>query len=232
MHPAVGIAIAYILGSIPAAYIAGRLAKGIDLREHGSGNLGATNAYRVLGAKISSAVMAFDAAKGAIPVLLFPRWMETDQPGLWAIAYGIAAIFGHVRPVFLLWKGGGKGVATATGVFLGLAWLPTLLAFLVWLVVLLRSGYVSLASLCAAVVLPVALAFTEGVRSPLFAVAIAVGLFVFFSHRANIGRLRRGEEHRFGAKQQAPAAAGNGAWKSGTASGPARGSDSASSPPA
>ena len=232
MHPAVGIAIAYILGSIPAAYIAGRLAKGIDLREHGSGNLGATNAYRVLGAKVASAVMAFDAAKGAIPVLLFPRWTESARPELWAIAFGIAAIFGHVRPIFLLWKGGGKGVATATGVFLGLAWLPTLLAFLVWLMVILRSGYVSLASLCAAVILPIALAFTEGVRSPLFMVGVAVGLFVFWSHRANIGRLRRGEEHRFGAKHQSPPGAGTGAWKSGTPSGPATGSDAASSPPA
>jgi acyl phosphate:glycerol-3-phosphate acyltransferase len=207
MHPAVGIAVAYVLGSIPAAYIAGKLTKGIDLRQHGSGNLGATNAYRVLGARVASVVMAFDAAKGAIPVLLFPRWMDTSHPDLWAIVYGIAAITGHVRPIFLLWKGGGKGVATASGVFLGLAWLPTLLAFGVWLAVLLRSGYVSLASLCAAVVLPVALIFTEGVRSPHFVVAASVGLFVFWSHRANIGRLRRGEEHRFGAKHRGSPAA-------------------------
>ena len=203
MHPLLGILIAYVLGSIPAAYIAGKLTRGIDLRQHGSGNLGATNAYRVLGAKVASVVMAFDAAKGAVPVLLFPRWIETTQPDLWAIAFGVAAIVGHVRPVFLLWKGGGKGVATASGVFLGLAWLPTLLAFGVWLLVLLSSGYVSLASLCAAVVLPVALVFTEGVRSPHFVVAAGVAVFVFWSHRANIGRLRRGEEHRFGTKHRA-----------------------------
>jgi acyl phosphate:glycerol-3-phosphate acyltransferase len=156
----------------------------------------------VLGAKIASVVMAFDAAKGAVPVLLFPRWMDTTFPDLWAIAFGVAAIVGHVRPIFLLWKGGGKGVATASGVFLGLAWLPTLLAFVVWLAVLMRSGYVSLASLCAAIVLPVALLFTEGVRSPHFVVAASVGVFVFWSHRANIGRLRRGEEHRFGLKHR------------------------------
>lgn len=209
MHPALGLAVAYLLGSIPAAYIAGKVTRGIDLREHGSGNLGATNAYRVLGAKVASVVMAFDAAKGAIPVLLFPRSMDTAHPDLWAIAYGIAAIVGHVRPIFLLWKGGGKGVATASGVFLGLAWLPTLLAFAVWLAVLLRSGYVSLASLCAAVVLPVALLFTEGVRSPHFVVAAAVAVFVFWSHRANIGRLRRGEEHRFGLKHRAAAPTGD-----------------------
>ena len=212
MHPAVGLAIAYLLGSIPAAYIAGKLARGIDLREHGSGNLGATNAYRVLGGKIASVVMAFDAAKGAVPVLLFPRWDTADRLEVWAIAYGVAAIVGHVRPIFLLWKGGGKGVATATGVFLGLAWLPTLVAFAVWLIVLLRSGYVSLASLCAAVVLPVVLAFTEGVRSLHFAVGIAIGAFVFWSHRANIGRLRRGEEHRFGSKEKASSNSPPHAW--------------------
>lgn len=228
MHPAIGLAIAYLLGSIPAAYIAGKLARGIDLREHGSGNLGATNAYRVLGGKIASAVMLFDAAKGAIPVLLFPQWDTTDRPELWAIAYGVAAIFGHVRPIFLLWKGGGKGVATATGVFLGLAWLPTLAAFVVWVVVLVRSGYVSLASLCAAVVLPIVLAFTEGVRSPHFAVGIAIGLFVFWSHRANIGRLRRGEEHRFGTRQQ-PAST-HAAWDAGKPSPTAPAADSGSAP--
>jgi glycerol-3-phosphate acyltransferase PlsY len=213
MLPLVGIAIAYLLGSIPAAYIAGKLTRGIDLRQHGSGNLGATNAYRVLGAKVASVVVAFDAAKGAIPVILFPRWIETSQPDLWAMAYGVAAIVGHVRPIFLMWKGGGKGVATASGVFLGLAWLPTLLTFGVWLLVILRWGYASLASLCAAVVLPLALLFTEGVRSPHFIVAVSVGAFVFWLHRANIGRLRRGEEHRFGAKHQAPSPAPDKAWE-------------------
>ena len=222
MHPAVGIAIAYLLGSIPAAYIAGKLTRGIDLRQHGSGNLGATNAYRVLGAKVASVVMAFDAAKGAIPVLLFPRWIDTTHPDLWAMAFGIAAIIGHVRPIFLLWKGGGKGVATAAGVFLGLAWLPTLLAFVVWLGVILRWGYVSLASLFAAVVLPVALVFTEGVRSPHFIVAASVGAFVFWSHRANIGRLRRGEEHRFGAKRQPEANEPGAGWEPPPPPGPAQ----------
>jgi glycerol-3-phosphate acyltransferase PlsY len=215
MHPLVGIAIAYLLGSVPAAYIAGKLTRGIDLRQHGSGNLGATNAYRVLGARVASVVVAFDAAKGAIPVILFPRWIETSQPDLWGMAYGVAAIVGHVRPIFLLWKGGGKGVATASGVFLGLAWLPTLLTFAVWLVVILRWGYASLASLCAAIILPLALLFTEGARSPHFIVGALVGAFVFWLHRANIGRLRRGEEHRFGgAKHSPPEPPSDPAWKS------------------
>ena len=209
MHPVVGIVLGYLLGSIPAALIAGKL-KGIDLRKHGSGNLGATNAYRVLGAKVASVVMLFDAGKGALPVLLFPRWIEVPHRELWAIAFGVAAIVGHVWPIFLLGKGGGKGVATASGVFLALSWLPTLLAMLVWVGVIRRSGYVSLASLCAAAVLPVAVGITEGVRSPLFVVAAGIATFVFWSHRANIGRLSRGEEHRFGAKRADPVPASGG----------------------
>jgi glycerol-3-phosphate acyltransferase PlsY len=198
MPPAVGLVLAYLAGSIPAAYLAGRITKGIDLREHGSGNLGATNVYRVLGAKVAAVVFLVDVAKGALPVWLLPRVTATANPELWAIAYGLLAVAGHVRPVFLLGKGGGKGVATATGVFLALAPLATLLAFTVWIAVVAASGYVSLASLTAAVVLPVAVLVQEGARSPVFIVAVLLAAFVFWTHRENIGRLRRGEEHRFG----------------------------------
>lgn len=204
MHPAVGLLIAYLLGSIPAAYLAGRLGRGIDLREHGSGNLGATNVYRTLGAKIAIVVLLIDTLKGALPTLYLPRYVVSDwRPSSLAIAFGIAAIVGHVRPIFLLWKGGGKGVATASGVFFALAPIPMLAAFLVWVTVLFSSGYVSLASLVAAVVLPAGIAIRDGVRAPLFAIGVAVALFVFWTHRANIGRLRRGEEHRFGRKKAA-----------------------------
>ena len=211
MHPALGLLAAYVLGSIPAAYVAGRLTKGIDLRQHGSGNLGATNVYRVLGPKVAAAVLLFDAAKGALPVVMLPRLLPSDRPLAWAIAYGVAAIAGHVRPVFLLWKGGGKGVATAAGVFAALVPVPALIATVLWAVVLWASGYVSLASLGAAAVLPVAVAVLTGPASPLFLVSLLVGAFVFWTHRANIGRLRRGEEHRFGRRgappEGAPAAA-------------------------
>ncbi|HEU4631168.1 MAG TPA: glycerol-3-phosphate 1-O-acyltransferase PlsY [Gemmatimonadaceae bacterium] len=198
MHPAWGLPIAYVAGSIPAAYIAGRLVKGIDLRQHGSGNLGATNVYRLLGAKVAAAVLLFDAAKGALPVLFLPRLLPNDHPLFWAIAYGVAAIAGHVRSLFLLWKGGGKGVATAAGVFGALVPLAALTATLAWGLVLWLSGYVSLASLTAALVLAVVVGIRYGPASPLFGVSVAVGAFVFWTHRANIGRLRRGEEHRFG----------------------------------
>ena len=200
MHPALGLLFAYVLGSIPAAYIAGKVVKGIDLRTVGSGNLGATNVYRTLGWKIAVVVLLVDAAKGAIPVIFFPEWFHATPPQHWAIAYGIAAIIGHVRPVFLLWKGGGKGVATAAGVFLALAPMPMGIAVAVWLAVLLISGYVSLASLVAAALLAVILVVTEGIRSPIAIVGVVLAAFVFFTHRANIGRLQRGEEHRFGRK--------------------------------
>ena len=202
MHPALGLLIGYVLGSIPFAYIAGRLA-GIDLRQHGSGNLGATNVFRTLGAKVGIAVFVLDTLKGALPVLAVLRFGVGPRLELWAIGAGIAAIIGHAKPIFLLWRGGGKGVATAGGVFLALAPVPTLAALGTWLVVVLISGYVSLGSLAAAVVLPIALAFTLGTSSPLFMVSVLIALFVFWTHRANIGRLRRGEEHRFGRKARA-----------------------------
>ena len=210
MHPAVGLVLAYLLGSIPAAHLAGK-ARGVDLRLHGSGNLGATNAWRVLGWKVGLAVYLFDTLKGFVPAFFFPRWfllrgvsgdlramLDPQSVELWAIAFGVAAIAGHVKPLWLRGQGGGKGVATAGGVFLGLAPVPLLVSIGVFAVILLSTGYVSLGSLTAAVVLPIVLFFTRGIESPLFAVSVLLGAFVFFTHRANIGRLRRGEESRFG----------------------------------
>jgi glycerol-3-phosphate acyltransferase PlsY len=203
MPPIVGLISAYLLGGIPAAYIAGKLTRGIDLRQHGSGNLGATNVYRVLGAKIASVVMAFDVAKGAVPVLLLPQWTASVLPSHWALAYGLAAIAGHVRSPWMLWRAGGKGVATAAGVFLALAPIPTLIALAVWGAILYFSGYVSLASLAAAITLPLAIALLYGPRAPVFALSALVCVFVFWTHRANIGRLRRGEENRVLRKRSA-----------------------------
>jgi glycerol-3-phosphate acyltransferase PlsY len=203
MHPALGVVVGYILGSIPFAYLSGRLTRGIDLRQHGSGNLGATNVYRTLGWKVAAVVFICDVLKGALPVLFVMRFTVGPHLYLWAIAAGIAAIAGHAKPIFLLWRGGGKGVATATGVFLALAPLPTLVAIATWLAVVAVTGYVSLGSLMAAVALPIAIAAWVGVHATIFPVSLAIAAFVFWSHRANIGRLRRGEEHRFGRKANA-----------------------------
>lgn len=201
----VAIVIAYVAGSIPSAYLAGRW-RGIDLRQHGSGNLGATNVVRVLGIRIGAIVFIVDTLKGFLPVFYLPALTGASQLELVSLAIGGAAIIGHVRPVFLLGQKGGKGVATAGGVFLGLAWLPAVIAFAVWIVVFATSRYVSVASLSAALALPFAFFFSGvALSDPYFIASIVVALFVFFTHRANIGRLRRGEEHRF------KSAKGNGA---------------------
>jgi glycerol-3-phosphate acyltransferase PlsY len=114
----------------------------------------------------------------------------------------VAAIAGHVRPVFLKFRKGGKGVATAAGVFFALAPLPMVATFAVFVAVVLATGYVSLGSLLSAVLLPTLLFITQG-ASPLFIVSLVIAVFVFWTHRANIGRLRRGEEHRFGKRDRA-----------------------------
>jgi acyl phosphate:glycerol-3-phosphate acyltransferase len=203
MSPIVGVIIAYLAGSIPSAYIAGKV-RGVDLRKHGSGNLGATNVVRVLGPKIGAAVFIADLLKGFLPVYFLPIYTETLRPDLWALVYGVAAILGHVKPIFLLGKGGGKGVATASGVFLALAFVPMLISQVVWVIVFYFSRYVSLASLCGAIVLPIAiLAWYRDPSSPVFIASVIIALFVFWTHRANIGRLRRGEEHRFVKKESA-----------------------------
>ncbi len=203
MQPAVALALSYLAGSIPFAAIAGKL-RGVDLRKHGSGNLGATNVFRVLGWKIGIAVFLLDALKGALPVFyLPPRIVSPRDPVLWAIACGIAAIAGHVWPIFLKLRRGGKGVATAAGVFFALAPIPMAITFAVFVGVVLGTGYVSLGSLISAIVLPGLLLVTLGPRAPLFAVSTVIALFVFWTHRTNIARLRRGEEHRFGKRDRA-----------------------------
>jgi len=201
MSPIVGVLISYLAGSFPSAYLAGRF-RGVDLRKHGSGNLGATNVVRVLGAKIGAVVFLADLLKGFLPVYFLPRHTETLRPELWALVCGVAAIAGHVKPIFLLGKGGGKGVATATGVFLALAPLPMLVANAVWITVFYFTRYVSLASLLGAVVLPLAIfGWYRSPQSPVFIASVVVAAFVFWTHRANISRLRRGEEHRFVKKE-------------------------------
>jgi acyl phosphate:glycerol-3-phosphate acyltransferase len=192
---------AYALGSIPAAHLAGQW-KGIDLRRHGSGNLGATNVFRVLGPRIGAAVFAFDMLKGAAPVLFFWRYVDPTilSPGVVQILCGVAAIAGHVRPLWLGFGKGGKGVATAGGVFLALAPIETGLALAAFALTLLASGYVSLGSMIAAVLLPLLLLIRDGI-SPLFVMCALIAVFVFWMHRANIERLRQGTENRFGKKE-------------------------------
>lgn len=208
VHWSIAVFVAYLCGSIPTAYLAGRLLKGVDLRTVGSGNLGATNVYRNLGTVPAVIVLLLDAAKGAVPVMFLPRhisglwFFEAREAMWWALGLGIAAIAGHARPIFLGWKGGGKGVATAAGVFAAVAPAGLGVALIVFIAVAAGSGFVSLASVAAALTLPIAVAVTLAADSPAFYASLAVSLFVVWSHRANIARLRAGTEPKtFGKKE-------------------------------
>lgn len=188
---------AYVIGSFPTAHLVGK-ANGVDLRTVGSGNLGATNVFRTLGWKWGLLVYVVDGLKGVVPVVALPSLIGVAAGWPWGVVFGLAAILGHVRPVFLLGKGGGKGVATASGVFIALAPVPAACAILSFVVVVAMTRYVSLGSLIGAVVLPVSLLLQQHAVTPLVVVSAAVGAFVFWTHRENIARLRRGEERRVG----------------------------------
>lgn len=214
LPPIVAVVLAYASGSIPFAYLAGRLLKGIDLRTVGSGNLGATNVYRTLGAPAAIVVLLLDALKGALPVLLLtPRISEvviaplgSATPAWMGLVLGIAAILGHAKPVFLLWVGRGKGVATTAGVFAALVPVALLVALGAFVLVVWRTRIVSLGSMVAALLLPAAVAWRVGPGSPFALVAIAVAGFVVWTHRANIERLRAGTEPRLGRPAATPTA--------------------------
>jgi glycerol-3-phosphate acyltransferase PlsY len=188
----------YLLGSIPTSYLVVRLVKGQDLRTMGSGNLGATNLYRVLGLKYALPVALFDAAKGAIPVMVFaPRAGGTD---LLALLLGITAVLGHMFSVFVGFRGG-KGVATGAGVVLGLAPWALLAGLAVWLLTVLSTGYVSLASIAAAILLPFAVYWLHPERREMIWLFAVLSLAIVVLHRANIARLLAGTEHRFGRRR-------------------------------
>jgi len=207
VSPYLLLPLAYLLGAVPTSHWVGQGLFGIDLRRKGSGNLGATNTLRVLGWKAAVPVLFVDVAKGFVPAAAFPR---LDGSGVWAwsLAYGSAAILGHV---FSLWVGfrGGKGVATSAGVFLALAPLSLLAGFGVWLALALGTRIVSLASMAAAVTVFVTTVLAPppegGAALTRFTGALAV--FVLWAHRSNIARLVRGEEHRFGEKPRTEGAA-------------------------
>jgi glycerol-3-phosphate acyltransferase PlsY len=188
------LAAAYLIGGIPTSYLVARAIRGIDLREHGSGNLGATNAYRLLGKRAAIPIFIVDILKGFLPVFLFPGW-DAATSAAWAFAYGGAAIAGHVFSPYVGFKGG-KGVATGAGVFLALAPFAVGVGFVVWLTLTLTTGYVSLASMAAALTLPMVIGLRDG-TVPTFWAALAIACFVVIAHRANVRRLLHGEEHRF-----------------------------------
>lgn len=203
------IVVAFLSGSIPFGYFAGKL-KGIDIRQHGSGNIGATNVIRVCGKGIGIPVFILDMLKGLVPTLL-PAWVmrggdvSANLLSATAVAAGFASILGHMFTPWLGFKGG-KGVATAAGVLLGIAPVPMLVALLAWLAFFFTTKYVSLASIAAAVAVPATMA-TLMLRAGsydwvLLTFGIALGVLVIVRHRANIQRLIAGTENKAGAKKQ------------------------------
>lgn len=198
MTGAFGIGIAYLAGAFPTAYLAGRI-RGVDLASAGSGNYGATNVYRNLGAGPAVVVLIVDILKGFAPVRLLSGFSESIEPGLYAVLLGLSAVVGHVYSVFLRFRGG-KGIGTAGGAFLALAPVAAGVALMTWIVVVAVGRIVSVASLAAATVLMITVWALEAPQWPdtwpLVVATAALTVFVFYTHRDNIRRLRRGEEAR------------------------------------
>ncbi|GMW00712.1 MAG: glycerol-3-phosphate acyltransferase [Candidatus Hydrogenedentota bacterium] len=201
---AAALLLSYVLGSVPTGLWLGRWLRGIDIREHGSKNIGATNTLRVLGKGLGAAALAGDMMKGLVAALVLSKLSPWPYA---ALACGVAAILGHLASVFLKFKGG-KGVATSAGVFLAISPLPTLIAVAVFAVVVKISRTVSLGSILAAVALVIA-AFAlphEIATAPshllpndwtLRIVVAVLAFLVIVKHRANIVRLAQGKENKF-----------------------------------
>ena len=182
---------AYLLGSVPTGLLLAR-SMGVNIRETGSGNIGATNVYRTMGRKVGIMTLIGDCLKGLIPVLVAK---SLGLPPIWIAAIGLAAFLGHVYTVFLGFKGG-KGVATALGVFLGTSWLSVVFAMLIFAVVLYKWRYVSLASITAAALIPLFVWLVQG-GPELIVMSLAIAALVIFRHNENIARLRAGTESKF-----------------------------------
>ena len=197
------LAASYFLGAIPTSYLAGRVFKGIDLRQHGSKNLGATNVYRLMGWRYAIPVGIFDVAKGAVPVLILGP--AASALPWFPLVCGVLAVVGHVFSVFVGFKGG-KGVATSAGVVLGLAPMAVGLCLVVWAVIVWASGYVSLGSVVAAGIFPALVWVFYPVRRESIWLYLVLAAVIIWMHRANLKRLAAGTENRFGRHAKGPAA--------------------------
>ncbi len=188
---------AYLLGSIPFGFWIAKWVQGIDIREHGSKNIGATNVFRVVGKKWGILVFILDAAKGALGVLL-PRIFHAELLVPQELGLAVTAILGHSFTCWLKFKGG-KGVATSFGVFVALTPLPALLAFSIFLIGFLGSRILSIGSLAAAIAFPLMIVFCYHTRSGFawfLAISLLLAAFIFYTHRKNISRLMNGEEKK------------------------------------
>ncbi len=199
--------IAYLVGSVPFGLLLGFL-RGTDIRRHGSGNIGATNLARTLGARWGAAAFVLDFAKGLGPTLAAVWLVGSNSERFWLgasgwvpVLVGIAAFSGHVFPIYLRFRGG-KGVATAFGVVAALAWLPTAIAAAIWVLLFALTRTVSIASIVGAGFHPIAVALLRpgddvGVYVPIQVASVVAALLIVVRHRANIARLIAGTESSF-----------------------------------
>ncbi len=198
------IVISYLCGSIPTSIIAGKLQKGIDIRQHGSGNAGATNVFRVLGWKTGLIVLLIDMAKGLIPTVWVSQLGANSGFGWEAINYqvlaGVSAVFGHIWTIFAKFKGG-KGVGTAAGMVIGLAPVAVLICIVVFAITVWLTRFVSLGSILAsitffAVIFIQRFVLEQPIPDLLLIFSIFIPVLIIFTHRSNIQRLLKGEENK------------------------------------
>ena len=186
------IILSYFFGAIPSGVWIGKIFKNIDVRDYGSKNSGATNSYRVLGAKLGIAVVIIDVLKGFIPLYIASKFnLEYND----LVILGLVAILAHTFSCFISFKGG-KGVATSLGVFLFLAPVITLILLVIFILVVYFTKYISLGSITAAFLLPIFTFFTHR-DSYLFALSVIIAIFVIYRHKTNISRLLSGTENKF-----------------------------------
>lgn len=195
------VLLAYVIGATPFGFLAGKM-KGIDIRNHGSGNIGATNVLRTLGKPIGITVFALDVLKGLVPVLIAK--LVTDD-SLVHILSAVATIMGHNYTFWLNFKGG-KGIATTAGAAISILFWPIILAALMWVILLKSTRYVSVASLGAAITIPTVKIVQSLIAGnwdiPALVFAFAICILAFWRHRTNIRRLLKGEENRFQSKKE------------------------------
>ena len=186
------VRLSYFFGAIPSGVWIGKIFKNIDVRDYGSKNSGATNSYRVLGAKLGIAVLVIDVLKGFIPLYIASKFNLKYND---LVILGLVAILAHTFSCFISFKGG-KGVATSLGVFLFLAPVITLILLVIFILVVYFTKYISLGSITAAFLLPIFTFFTHR-DTYLFTVSVVIAIFVIYRHKTNISRLLSGTENKF-----------------------------------
>ena len=187
----------YLFGSFPSGYLAGRIAKGIDIRSLGSGSTGATNVLRHIGKRAAITVFLLDVLKGVVPILLAKYLLLNDS---WQVAIGLSTLIGHIWPVWLNWRGG-KAVATGLGIFLGISWQVGLATLGIFILIIILFRIVSLASVSAALALPLIMLVsfkTSSISFPFLVISLLAMTLVIWRHRENIRRLMKGKEPKIG----------------------------------